>query len=84
MAKHKAYLLGDQFSEQIKHWSGGGVEGVLGNEAPNSNVQRWLSARPPLNHVLIKVLTRCDFILSWNVSKRLLVMPLIFLPSSHI
>ncbi len=84
MAKHKAYLLEDQFSEQIKQRSGGGVCTVLGNEAPNGNVERWLAAGLPLDRLLIKVLACSDFILSWKVSKGPLVMPLILSPSSHI
>lgn len=84
MAKHKAYLLEDRFTEQIRQWSGGG--GVRGsrNVAPDGNVERWPAAGLPLDHLWIKVLAHSDFTLSWKVSKGPLVMPLILSPSSHI
>lgn len=84
MAKHKAYLLEDQFSEQIQQRSGGAGCTVLGYKAPKGNVERWPTAGLPLDRRLIKVLARSDFILSWKVSKGSLAMHLILSPSSHI
>lgn len=84
MSKHKAYLLEDQFSEQIHQRSGAAGYTGLGYKAPSGNVERWPTAGLPLDRLLIKVLTRSDFILSWKVSKEPLVTDLILSPSSHI
>lgn len=35
----------------------------------NGNAERWPAAPLPLDRLLIKVLARGDFILSWKVSK---------------
>lgn len=52
------------------------------NEAPNGNAERRPAAVLPLDRLLIKELACSDFILSWKVSKRPLVMPLIPLPAA--
>lgn len=84
MSKHKAYLLEDQFSEQMHQRSGAAGYTGLGYKAPSGNVERWPTAGLPLDRLLIKVLTRSDFMLTWKVSKEPLVMYLILSPSSHI
>lgn len=55
-----------------------------GNEAPKGNVETWSAAGLLLDRLLIKVLARSDFIVSWTVSKGPLLMLLIPFPSSHI
>lgn len=62
----KLYLLEDQFNGQnpaAVRWRG------CAQAPPNGNAERWPAARLPLDRLLIKVLARGDFILSWKVSK---------------
>lgn len=56
-------------SVSIQQRSGGAGCTVLGYKAPSGNVKRWPAAGLPLDRLLIKVLTRSGFILSWKVSK---------------
>ena len=62
---------------------GGQVEpGAQGGDRRLPGVA-WRDGRP-LDRLLIKALARCNFILSWKVSKRPPVMCLILSASSHI
>lgn len=71
-----------KISPVSKSCSGQVEQGVQGLDTRLPAVT-WRDGRP-LDRLLIKVLARSNFILSWKVSKRPPVMCLILSPSSHI